>query len=115
GLATMARDRFAGLQSLPRSDQPTLKRPLENIGQVTLKPVHLAGMVNITLNADASACAVRVEILDADGKRVRDCSYADALPLKGDSLQHAVRWRSKSSAQLPPGQYMIRLHLENAT
>ena len=30
GLATLPRDRFAGLRPVPRSDQPTLKKPLEN-------------------------------------------------------------------------------------
>ena len=35
GFATMRRDRFAGLQPLARSDQPTLKKPLENVGLVT--------------------------------------------------------------------------------
>lgn len=115
GFATAPMNRFAGLQPLPRSDQPTLKAPLENIGQVTLKPVHLAGSTILLLNADASAGAVRVEVLDATGKRVRGFSREDAVPIKGDSLRHRVAWRSKSLAELAEGDYMLRLHLENAT
>ncbi len=114
GLATAPLDRFAGLQPVPRSDQPTLKAPLENIGQVTLKPVHLAGTTRLLLNADASAGAVRVELLDAAGKRVRGFSRDDAVPIKGDSLRHPVLWRSQSLADLPAGNYLLRLHLENA-
>jgi hypothetical protein len=114
GLATMPRDRFAGLQTVPRSAQPTLKHPLENIGQVTLKPMRL-GASEITVNADATAGAVRAEILDADGKRIRGFTYEDAVPMKGDSLRHPARWKGKEIRELSPGDYLIRLHLENAT
>jgi len=53
GLATLPRDRFAGVQPVPRSDQPTLKAPLEKTGQVTLKPLDLTGVKRLELNADA--------------------------------------------------------------
>src|SRR5439155_2921746 len=71
GLATLPRDRFAGIKPLERSEQPTLKKPLERIGQVTLKPIELHASDTITLNADASAGEVRVELLDETGRRVR--------------------------------------------
>ena len=115
GIATMPRDRFAGLQPLARSEQPTLKKPLENIGQVTLKPLTLGPSSSIELNANASAGEIRVEILDADGKRVRGFSYDEAVPIKGDSLKHAARWKSGGLSRLPEQQYMLRLHLKNAT
>ena len=81
GLATMRRDRFAGLQPVPRSDQPTLKKPLERIGQVTLKPMDFSGVRKLELNADAAGGSIRVEILNSDGKRVRGFSYDDASRL----------------------------------
>ena len=112
GLATMPRDRFAGLQPVPRSDQPTLKKPLENIGQVTLKPIRFTKNQSLILNANAASGSIRVELLDADGKRVRGYSYDDAEPIKGDSLRHPVRWKGKA---LPTGEYLVRFHLENAT
>ena len=115
GLATMPRDRFAGLRTLTQTAQPALGKPLENLGQVTLKPAAFAGVTSLTLNADASTGAVRAEILDAEGKRVRGFSYDDAIPITGDSLRHPVRWKSKSSAQLPPQPCLLRLHLTNAT
>jgi hypothetical protein len=115
GLATMARDRFAGLRTVPETGQPALGKSLRNIGQVTLKPISLAGLTNITLNADASAGAIRVELLNADGKRIRGFSYDDAVPIKSDSLRQSVRWKSRSIEKLPAENYMLRLHLENAT
>jgi hypothetical protein len=102
GLATLPRDRFAGL------------RPSEHIAQVTLKPIHLDNCRDLTLNADATSGAVRVEVLDARGFRIPGYTRDDALPVTGDALRHAVAWKSHGIAQLPPGDYMLRLHLDNA-
>lgn len=115
GLATMRRDRFAGIQPLARSDQPTLKHPLEKIGQVTLQPIRIGPSSSIEINADASAGEIRVELLDADGKRIRGYSYDDALPIRGDSLRHPVRWKSGGLSGLPEQRYILRIHLNNAT
>ncbi len=115
GFATMPLDRFAGLRPLARSDQPTLKHPLENIGQVTLKPIKLGPSTSIEVNADASAGEIRVEVLDADGKRVRGFSDDEAIPIKGDSLKHAVQWKAQKASDLPEKQYLLRIHLSNAT
>jgi hypothetical protein len=92
-----------------------LKHLLENIGQVTLKPITMGPSSSIEINADASAGELRVELLDANGKRVRDFSYDDALPITGDSLRHSVRWKSAGLSGLPEQQYMLRIHLKNAT
>jgi hypothetical protein len=102
GLYTMPRDRFAGL------------RPVENFGQVTLRALDLGEGRRLTLNGDASSGSIRVEVLDADGHRVRGFTGDDAVPLRGDSLRHPVRWRNQAVKQLPPGRYLLRVHLENA-
>ena len=115
GVATIKRDRFAGVAPVKRSDQPTLKTPLEHIGQVTLKPIQLAGRETITLNADARDGEVRVELLDADLRRVRGFSREDAVAINGDSLRHDVTWSTKTLAQLPAGAYHLRIHLDRAT
>ena len=115
GLATIPRDRFAGIRPVARSDQPTLKRPIENIGQVTLRPLDLSACKRITVNADASQGSVRVELLDIDGRRMRGFAREDAIPLRGDSLRHVATWQERNLSGLPPGCYHIRLHLENAT
>jgi hypothetical protein len=115
GLATIPRDRFAGLRPVVRSEQKTLKKPLEKVGQVTLKPVELTGCRNITLNADATTGTVRVELLTEDGFRVRGYSRDDAAPATGDSLRHQIAWNERRLEQLPAGNYLLRLHLEDAT
>jgi hypothetical protein len=101
GLATMRRDRFAGV------------RPIDKIGQITLKPIRFEKS-EITINAEASKGRIRVELLDEHGRRVRGYSSDDATPIEGDSLRHVVRWKDRTLAQLPPGEYMPRIHCENA-
>lgn len=102
GLATMPRDRFAGV------------RPVEKIGQITLKAIDRGHWQRLTLNADASQGTIRAEVLDARGYRVRGYTKDDAVSVQGDRLDHAVRWRERQFANLAPGHYRIRLHLENA-
>lgn len=114
GFASIARDRFAGIRPVEVSAQSTLKRPLRNIGQVTLKPLDLAGVTGMSLNADAGNGAIRVEILNEEGYRVRGFSKDAAHPLTGDSLAHPITWNNTDLKRLPAGKYMIRLHLENA-
>jgi hypothetical protein len=115
GMASIPRDRFAGIRPVLKSAQATLRKPLENIGQVTLKPLDLTGCHEITLNADAVNGTIRVEILNEDGYRVRGYASADALPIQGDSLHHKVSWKAQEVGKLPPGRYMLRLHLQGAT
>ena len=92
----------------------TLKTPAEHVGQVTLKPVELAEDSKITINADARDGEVRVELLDEELRRVRGFSRDDATVVRGDSLRHAVTWKRKSPADLPPGRYHLRAHLDRA-
>ena len=102
GLATMQRDRFACIE------------PVDRVGQITLKPVDLKGISGCTLNADASGGVIRLEILDAEERRIRGFTQEDALPLTGDALALSPTWQSKTLSDLPPGRYVLRLHLENA-
>lgn len=115
GVASIPRDRFAGIRSVAKSTQVTLKKPLEHIGQVTLKPLDLTACREITLNADATDGSVRVELLTEDGYRVRGYSKDDAVPITGNSLRHAVVWKERRLEQLPSGRYLLRLHLDHAT
>ena len=116
GMTRLPLDRFGGVKPVAQSDQTTLiRRPLENIGQVTFKPLDLAGTRQITINADATNGSVAVELLNEDGYRVRGFSKDDAVPLVGDSLRHKVAWKASDLSQLPPGRYMLRVHLNNAT
>lgn len=102
GLVSIRRDRFAGL------------KPIEAIGQVTLKPVDLRGVQGMTVNADATSGSVRVEVLSDGGFRIPGFTKEDAAPLTGDSLRHTVSWKGRTLRDLPPGRYQFRLHLENS-
>ncbi len=102
GLATMPRDRFAGV------------RPVDRVGQITFKAIELQDIEAMTVNADARKGTVRVELLNADGYRVRGFSRDDATAIEGDSLDHPVVWKERGIRELPQGRYRIRLHLEDA-
>lgn len=115
GLATLPRDRFAGLRPVAQSAQATLRKPLSNIGQVTFKPLDLTGCTELLLNADASEGTIRVEVLDEDGYRLRGYSQDDVVAISGDSLRHQVAWKDKHLDQLSAGCYLLRVHLDNAT
>jgi hypothetical protein len=96
------------------SAQSTLKKPLENIGQVTLKPMDLSGIKQISVNADARDGELRVEFLNEDGYRIRGFSKDDAIPITGDVLDQSATWKDGDLSKLPPGKYLLRLHLDNA-
>ena len=72
GLATLERDRFVGIQ------------PTDHIGQITLKPLDLSRIEGLSLNADALRGAIRVEVLNSTGLRIRGFTREDASPLTGD-------------------------------
>jgi len=118
GLVTTPRDRFVAVGINPKSPvkgqkkgQPQL---VNTIGNVTLRALDLTGIKAITLNADASKGAVRLEVLNEDGYRLRGFTKDDAVPMKTDGLAHEARWKDKQLGDLPPGRYLLRVHLEKA-
>jgi hypothetical protein len=102
GLATMPRDRFAGV------------RPIGTFGQITFKAIDLRDCRGMTLNADATRGTIRADLLNEDGYRVRGYSRDDAAVITGDSLRHQVAWKDRDLSQLPAGRYKLRLHLKEA-
>jgi hypothetical protein len=102
GLATLPLDRFAGL------------RPIEKIGQITLRPRSLLGATGIALNANASGGTIRVELLNSSGHRIPGFTKSDAVPISADGLHQRVTWKKSEVANLPEEDIMIRIHLENA-
>src|SRR5262249_47885249 len=94
GMASIPLDR--GIRPVAKSEQLTLRKPLENIGQVTLKPLDLKGCSDIRVNADAGAGAIRAELLSEEGYRIRGYSREDAIPIRGDSLRQPVAWKDKN-------------------
>ena len=103
GLMTIPLNRWIGLT------------PENQIGQATLKPVHLQKETEITINADASDGEIRVELLDASGYRVMGFTSDTATPLHGNGLVQKVRWKNHSLGTISPGDYHIRIHLKEAT
>jgi len=118
GLAILPRDRFVAVGINPKSPVKGQKRgapQLENtIGNVTLRALDFTGVTGITLNADASAGQIRVELLDEDGYRLRGFSREDARPLTTEGLALDARWKDKTIRDLPAGRYLVRVHLERA-
>ena len=115
GLATLPRDRFAGIAPQARTDLSTQRQPVQGVGQVTLEKISITALHAMTLNANAEAGSIRVELLDGAGRRVPGYTQQDASPIRGDSLRHGVSWRQRQVGDLAPGEYMVRLHLEGAT
>jgi len=116
GMASIPRDRFAGIAPLPKSDQPTLEKPLEHIGQITLKPIRLGDYREIRMNADASSGSIAVEVLDAEGRRLRGFSKGEAVPITAYGMAHSLQWKEASLDDLLDNEeYMLRIHLDNAT
>jgi hypothetical protein len=114
GMASIPLDRFAGLRPLTRGEQPTVPKTLENIGQVTLKPLDLQGCTQITVNVDGAEGSLRVELLNEEGYRVRGFTKDDSTVIQGDALHHRVAWKDRGLDTLPAGRYMLRFHLQNA-
>lgn len=113
GMARLRRDRFAGIAPLASTDLPTQRRPVADIGQVTLKKLSMTGIRGLTLNADASDGTIRAEFLDDTGRRVPGFTAEEAVPVRGDSLTHEVCWAQQRT--LPDGDCMLRLHLHQST
>lgn len=113
GLVMLPLDRFAGIHSEPELPTPKSKSP-PNIGQITLRPLDLSGVAEISLNANATGGAVWGELLDEDGYRVPGFDKASCEPLRSDALRHRLAWKEKSLRDLPPGRYHLRLHLEKS-
>lgn len=62
-----------------------------------------------TLLLTLASAAIR-----ADGYRVPGFDKANCIPLKNDRLRHPLAWKEKKLAELPPGRYHLRLHLQQA-
>lgn len=102
GLATMPRDRFAGL------------RPENSGAQITTRPLDFTDCSGLSVNADAEGGLIRVELLTEEGRRVRGHDAENAVTLRDDNLRHDVRWKDRRIADLPNGRYLVRIHLERA-
>ncbi len=112
GFATIPLDRFAGIRPVALSDQATLKRPLEHIGQITTKPIDLDGISSLSVNSNAEGGSVRIELLTPDGYRIEGFTKDESIPITSDTLAEEIAW--KGNPKLPTGPHLLRIHLERA-
>lgn len=51
---------------------------------------------------------IKVELLDANTGKIKGFTTADCIPIRGDSIAHAVRW---TGSGIPPGGTCVRLRI----
>ncbi len=64
------------------------------------------------LNADARAGEIRVALLGQDGNELPGYSFDRCVPIRSDSLAHAVTWRNSNG--LPRVPVKIKLRMRSA-
>jgi hypothetical protein len=84
GLARMKRDRYVSRDA--GAEEGWLRTP----------PALLEGD-RLTVNANVRG-ELRVAVLDAAGKPLKDFGAQDAAPIRGDSLAQPVRWKRPLAA-----------------
>jgi len=97
----MPLDRFAGI------------RPIETIGQITLQPMLIDNVAALSLNADAAAGAIRMEILNSNGRKLDGYTREESEVIHGNHLRHSMAWKTKRINDLPTGIYWLRIYLED--
>ncbi len=100
GLVKMKRDRYVAREA--GSAGGSFRTPLMELEAAEL-----------TLNLEASAGEVTVQILDQNGKPLRGFTRKDCPPVSGDSLAAPVRWK-KSLATLNGKPLRMEFFLKNA-
>ena len=87
GLATLPRDRFVSINGASAA------------GTLTTRPLHFSG-AKLWINADAGEDGtITVAVLNRDGKPLDGMDHGDCRPIKGDSLDVSVHWKSGSDLQ----------------
>lgn len=96
GRAAWRRDGFVSLDAGPEG------------GRLETKPLRLASP-RLVINVDAQRGAVRVGMVEVDGRPIAGLSVADCEPLRSDSVVGAMRWKNGA---LPPTDRPVKVLLE---
>jgi hypothetical protein len=91
GLATLRRDGFASMESPSSAGVIERIAPTLPPGTLVTRPVSFSGGY-LFVNADASRGAVRVEVLDLDGRTIAPFSGDRCQPIRIDGTAVRVRW-----------------------
>ena len=68
----------------------------------------------LTLNVDADGGEVRVRVLDERGKPIKGFTFEECVPIRTDSLDAPVRWKTRSLRELAGVPIHIEFQLKNA-
>src|SRR5579885_474880 len=82
-------------------------------GQVTTRPFLWEGGT-LRLNAKSDFGRIAVEVLDEARRPVAGFAREQCIPLHGDSLEHAVRWKEATFGSLRGRPVRLRFWIENA-
>lgn len=84
-------------------------------GELITKPLRVGGRqlyVNFVTGAGGS---IRVAVEDHQGKPIRGLGLADCLPMRGDEIDHPIRWKADDDLNRLAGQAVrLRFNLNNA-
>lgn len=94
GRTARATLRWDGYASLEAGESP---------GQLVTRPLHFEGD-SLTVNLSAQQGTLRAELQDEAGRPISGFSAADSLPLSGDGVELAVRWRGDGSLRSLAGK-----------
>ena len=101
GLATLPLDRFVSME--PRKDS----------GSLTTKPFKFEGD-QLLVNVETRGGALRIEVLDDDGKTILGYDAASCVPITAGALRAEAQWRGKLLKELSGKRIRLRFHLTRA-
>jgi hypothetical protein len=103
GLATMRRDGFASMDA----DKA--------FGVLTTRPVRFQGKY-LFVNVDVPKGALRVEVLNLDGKMLKPFTFDNCSPVTGDATLQQVTWKDSEDLSTLAGQPVrFRFHLKDGS
>jgi hypothetical protein len=99
GLATLRRD---GFTSMDAGDTP---------GTLTTRPIRFSGR-HLFVNAAVEGGALRVEVLDREGRVIAPYSHDECITISSDATKAAVHWRQASDlSRVGDGPVRLRFSL----
>ena len=101
GLATMRRDGFVSMDASGAG------------GMLTTRPLRFSGK-HLFVNLDAPRGELRVEVLDRNGRPLRDYTRGECPRIQADSTRRKVTWRRAKDLSALAGKVVrFRFHLQN--
>ncbi len=112
GLATLRRDGFVSMDHPGTGRVSADSEPRSTPGTLTTRPVRFSGR-HLFVNVDAAGGALRVDVLDRNGRVIAPYSAAQCVPVREDSTRVRVAWGTDLAA-LAGEPVRFRFHLSSA-